>query len=77
MLKKINSIISKNTEIFQQISDYQAAYVSGGIEIPIPSDVGELTPDIPNLSNLSVDLLNSVPTTFPLDVSSLGVPVTV
>ncbi|MFM2063295.1 MAG: hypothetical protein RLZZ507_2965 [Cyanobacteriota bacterium] len=84
MLKKINSIISKNTEIFQKITDEQAAFISGGMEIPvapdipsIPYDVGELTPQIPNLPNLPVDLLNSVPTTFPLDMSSFGVPVTV
>jgi hypothetical protein len=87
MLKKINSRISKNTEIFQEISDNQAAFISGGIEIPVASDIPSIPsnldmvtpnlPSFPNLPNLPVDLLNSVPTTFPLDMSSFGVPVTV
>ncbi|MBK1987146.1 hypothetical protein A0J48_006275 [Sphaerospermopsis aphanizomenoides BCCUSP55] len=50
MLRNINSGIYKNTEIFQQISDSQAAFVSGGTEIPASvSNLSDLIPK-PNLS---------------------------
>ncbi|MEA5575574.1 hypothetical protein [Anabaena sp. UHCC 0451] len=67
MLKKINSIISKNTEIFQEISDNQAAFISGGMEIPVASDI----------PNPPVDLLNSLPPTFLLEVIPLVASLTV
>ncbi len=35
MLRTTNSGIYKNTEIFQKISDAQAAFVTGGIKIRI------------------------------------------
>jgi hypothetical protein len=68
MLRTTNSRIYKNTEIFQQISDNQAALINGGIDIPI-SDIDELLPAVSNLT--LIDLLNTALAGVPNNFSSL------
>jgi hypothetical protein len=56
MLKKINSRTSQNVELFQAITDEQAAFINGGNENIL----------IPNMENLSLnqpilEQINSLP----------------
>ncbi|WP_413171056.1 hypothetical protein [Anabaena azotica] len=69
MLRIINSGIDKNTEIFQQISDNQAALISGGIlpgyNLELPENIPQniitddllMNPLVPDLVDFPTNLI--------------------